>query len=179
MTDDHFSEIVGRQYQAALKMLRGVIEKCPGELWDARHDEAPPWQQMLHVLFYTRLYLLPSIEGSDASENRAVALRLIGDSETKPGKEGRAMWSLTKHDYHPPRMATKQELIERLDKCEVALEGALLDIARGGGADPSPADWIKGDRAHLLLYNLRHIQHHVGRLHGTLGRRGVQLEWHG
>jgi hypothetical protein len=37
----------------------------------------------------------------------------------------------------------------------------------------------KGDRPDVLLYNLRHIQHHVGRLHGTLGRRGVQLEWHG
>lgn len=178
MSDDHFAEILRRQYAAAMKMLRGVIEKCPEELWDARQDEAPPWQQMLHALFYTRLYLLPSINGPEADENRNVALRLIGDNETQAGTEGRAMWSLTKKDHHPARVPTKPELLERLLKCESALEAALSDIAQGRGADPSPADWIKGDRAHLLLYNLRHLQHHVGRLHGTLGKRGIQLAWH-
>jgi hypothetical protein len=176
MTSEHFAEILRRQYQPAMKRLRGVIEKCPDELWDARQDEAPPWQQMLHALFYTRLYVLPSITGPEAEENRDVALRLIGDSQTNAGSEGRPMWSLTKKDHHPARVPTKQEL--RLAKCESALEAALSDIAQGRDDDPSPANWVKGDRAHLLLYNLRHLQHHVGRLHGTLGRRGVQLEWH-
>ena len=73
MSDDHFAEILRRQYAAAMKMLRGVIEKCPEELWDARQDEAPPWQQMLHALFYTRLYLLPSINGPEADEAKPQA----------------------------------------------------------------------------------------------------------
>jgi hypothetical protein len=70
-------------------------------------------------------------------------------------------------------------MLERLEKCHTALDAALVDVAAGGGEAASPATWIKGDRANLLLYNPRHVQHHTGRLHGTFGRRGVQLEWHG
>jgi hypothetical protein len=177
MTDNHFADILRRQYTASLRMLRGVIEKCPDELWDTRDDEAPAWQQALHTLFYARLYLLADVRGSEAAENGQSVLRLIGEERAKPDSVGKTMWSLTKKDYRPPRVPAKQELLECLARCESSLDTALNDIASGGGSTPSPAEWIKGDRAHLLLYNLRHIQHHVGRLHGTLGRRGVKLEW--
>jgi len=179
MTDQHFAEILRRPYAASLKMLRNVIEKCPDDLWDAQLDEAPPWQQALHTLFYTRLYLLSDVRGEEATEHAQVVLRLIGETQTKADSVGKTMWSLTKKDYRPPRVPTKQELLECLARCESSLDAALNDIENGAGGNPSPAEWIKGDRAHLMVYNLRHIQHHVGRLNGMLGRRGVQLEWQG
>src|SRR4051812_32161554 len=57
MNDQIFSQVIGRQYQGALKMLRNAIGSCPDDLWNDRsQNEAPFWHHVMHTLFFTRLY---------------------------------------------------------------------------------------------------------------------------
>lgn len=185
MDNKGFAEVVGRQYTAALRMLRNAIERCPDDVWSYRDGlEAPFWAHALHTLFYTRLYLLDALGNADDAENAAIAMRLIGmplkdTSGPEMRRVGDAMGGITLPKYETPRVPTKAELLERLDKCLGALATAMEQAAEGGADGPSPMFWIKGSRWDLLIYNLRHIPQHLGRLHSMLGRRGIKLEWLG
>jgi hypothetical protein len=50
------------QYQATLGMLKQAIVKCPESMWDAPDPPNRFWQLAYHTLFYTHLYLQPSLE---------------------------------------------------------------------------------------------------------------------
>lgn len=94
------------------------------------------------------------------------------------GRLGNTMGGLMNPDFRATRMVTRQELIERLNRVDLALQGAVERLAGGGATLPHPMSWMDGRALDLLLYNLRHIQHHVGRLHSLLGRKaGLRMRW--
>jgi hypothetical protein len=186
MNDVEFARIVGRQYRAAIRMLRHAIEACPDELWDRRDDEAPPWAHALHVIFYTRLYLLDGLGSPLGEGNATEAMRIVGlplkdfsESELSRIAQTMGMEGITRRDCRPPRVPTKAELLERVDKTLATLAAAMEQVAAGAADAPNPMPWMTGTRGELLLYNLRHVQHHTGRLHSMLGRRGVHVDWVG
>lgn len=185
MNDRVFAEVCRRQYVAALEMLRNAIERCPAALWDRREaTEAPFWQHALHVLFYARLYLLPTIDGVEATENAAGVMRELGSplkdwSDEEVARLARTMAGLCDAAFRPVATVPRQQMMERLAATEDACEQAFEQVGAGSGEARNPMPWLSGTRADLLLYNLRHIQHHVGRLHSILGRAGIRLEWVG
>src|SRR3954452_8663872 len=183
MDDQHFADILRSQYGAALKMLRAAIEKCPEDLWAARSDEAPFWQQALHTIGFTRLYLLPVLLGPESDAHSAAMARLIGEPPPKDSSEperrriGMAVWSLTKRDVQPARVPTREELLDRVAAIEAAVERMIADLLRDGPQCASPMPWAGSSRGAVQVYNIRHAQHHIGRLNGLLGRRGIALDW--
>ena len=42
--------MIGRQYAAAIQMLRLAIESCPERLWDDRSEGSPFWHLAYHAL---------------------------------------------------------------------------------------------------------------------------------
>ena len=65
----------------------------------------------------------------------------------------------------PERVYTKEELLDYLSHCRAkcrATVGALTDeVAR----ERRTFEWVELNAAELILYNLRHVQHHAGQLH--------------
>jgi len=49
--------MIGRQFAAAIQMLRLAVEACPEELWDDRTEGSPFWHLAYHALFFADLYL--------------------------------------------------------------------------------------------------------------------------
>jgi hypothetical protein len=79
MNDKMFADIVGRQFGAALEMLRNAIVRCPNEVWARRDErEAPFWQHAVHVLFYTRLFFFDSMAAAAAAGTGGKVMKLIG-----------------------------------------------------------------------------------------------------
>lgn len=186
MDDTSLSRAIDGQYRAALAMLRRAIESCPEPLWDAREGgEAPFWQQAMHTLFYTHLYLQASERSDEAWAGAEEAMRLLGrpmrdHSAPEIERLAGSMSSLTEPDAKPSRVVTRQELLGMLGRCERSLAVAVGRVADGGALVPHPMGWMTGSALDLLLYNLRHVQHHTGRLHSLLGRHGVRrLAWVG
>lgn len=184
MNDKSFSDTLRRQYQIALKMLRNTIEKCPDSMWDAgTADEAPFWRQVLHVLFFTRLYASEKLGNEETADNSAGLMRIVGAplkdfSDSEQARLRAVVGSLmARGGENPPRVPTRAELVERLDKTQATVELAMQQIAGGGADDRGPMEWVPGSRADLLLYSLRHTAHHIGQMHSYLGRRGIKLEW--
>src|SRR5690348_5777148 len=109
MNDAEFARILGRQYRAAIEMLRNAIDACPDALWDLRDDEAPPWAHALHVIFYTRLYLLDRLDSPLGAGNATEAMRIIGLplkdlSEPELARIGEAlgMGGITRREFRTP-----------------------------------------------------------------------------
>jgi hypothetical protein len=42
---------------------------------------------------------------------------------------------------------------------------------------PNIMPWSGPTLADRLVYNLRHAQHHIGRLHSILGRNKIHVPW--
>lgn len=184
MDDQALAGALELQYAAVLRMLRTAIESCPQELWDDRtEDEAPFWQQAMHAVFYTRLYLCVSDSTPDAIQNAENAMRLVGEpmrdwSVQEVSRLGHTMWALMCTTSRPTRTASRDELLEQMQLIEAACRSAMARIANGQTSGPSPMSWMRGSPLDLLLYNLRHAQHHTARLHSLLGRRAkLLLKW--
>ena len=143
-------EILWKQFGASIDMLGNAIKMCPEEHWDTDHKF---WYIAYHCLFYLDYYLT-----------------LDPDSFSPPPN-----FSLSEFDPSgalPERVYTKEELLAYLlgnrHKCHDLIAGMTEEIAT--------KRWINPYRNYsvfeLLLYNMRHVQHHAGQLNLIL-RQGI------
>ena len=138
------------QYEAALRMLDDAIEKCPEQLWIDSSVRNPFWRLAYHTLFYTHLYLSSSEATFVLWEKSRPNLQFMGKLPWPP------------HDtIDPGEPYTRSELRQYLGVLRSQL-GDLLSKSELDG--PAGFDWIPFSRMELMLYNLRHLQHHGGQL---------------
>jgi hypothetical protein len=151
------------QYKAAFKMLLDAVNKCPDNLWDNNEYGDAYWRIVYHTLFSTSVYLSPSI------------------TKFKP-------WAKHKKNYNSlgtiardntpiiiENSYSKDELTEYLESivniCEKSLKGMLPD-------EESGFEWLPMNKIELHLYNIRHIQHHIGQLVDRLHQSGIKgINW--
>ena len=154
-----WKKILWRQFGAAIEMLENAITHCPEALWSDRSRKPEFWYVAFHTLFYLDLYL----------------------SKTDKGFVPPAPFTLDELDERglmPDRVYTKEELLAYLGhgraKCQAvmsALTDEMLDEQAG-------FDWLDISVIESHLYNMRHIQHHVGQLNMMLSREaGSAPRW--
>ena len=148
-----WTNIIWLQYGAAIDMLENAIRACPDELWS--DPSKPPawisksvpgfWYGAYHTLFFLDYDLCES------------------EKEFAPP----APFTLDELDpagLLPERPFTKEELLAYLaygrEKCRRAIEALTDDSAR----ERCAFERRNMSVAELLLYNMRHVQHHVGQL---------------
>ena len=138
------------QFQATLAMLKQCVERCPGDLWESKVARLTVRQITYHTLFFVDFYLTASEQAFTLR-----ALHDVGGDEREPvncpglGKE-----------------ATLEYLAICLEKLTTTIESESEACLRG----PSGFSWCKFSRAEMHIYNLRHVQHHVGQLSSHLRR---------
>lgn len=143
--DNGIRTIIWNQFGAAIDTLGNAMEACPDELWADRSKQHEFWYMVYHTLFWLDYYL------SESREDFAPPAPFT-------------MSELDPAGVLPERPYTKEELGSYLkhgrDKCRAVVE-SLTDEhisrrARFGRVDLSFAE--------LLLYNMRHAQHHAAQL---------------
>jgi hypothetical protein len=143
--DDLWKTILWQQFGAAIDMLENALLACPDELWNDRSRRPEFWYVVYHTLFFLDLYLSGSVEGFFPP----VPFTL---DELDP--EG----------VLPEMPYTKDELHTYLEhgrrKCRATIE-ALTDEK---ACRRCRFDWVDVTEAELLLYNMRHVQHHAAQL---------------
>jgi hypothetical protein len=145
--DTTWRTILWQQFGAAIDMLENAILACPDEVWSGRESPAPTefWYVAYHALFFLDLYLSDSVEGFAPPPPFTL-------SELDPA------------GVLPERTYTKGELQAYLEhgrrKCRATIK-ALTDqkTRRRCGFD-----WLDLSDGELLLYNMRHVQHHAAQL---------------
>ena len=143
--DDACKKIIWQQFGAAIGALEKAIEACPDERWSDRSKQPEFWYLAFHTLFWLDFYLSQPVD--EFAPPSPFDLEELDPS----GKL-------------PPRAYTKDELLIYLaygrDKCRAAIQ--KMTDARAetryqfGRVDMTTAE--------LLLYNMRHVQHHAAQL---------------
>jgi hypothetical protein len=167
--------------------MRNAIVNCTDELWERRSAEAAFWQHALHVLFYTRLYCFESLAAAVGANNGAHVMAMIGlplkDSSEQELQRMAATigyTGMTEASFTTPVVPSRQQVLGYLEMTLSTSRRAMEQISAPGAAVvKNPMPWMSGTRADLLLYNLRHVMLHLGRLHSMLGREGIRVNWVG
>jgi len=155
----NIKETITAQYLAALAMLRQAIVACPDALWDDPAHRNRAWHIAYHALFYTHLYVQPSLREFVPWTKHRQDLQNMGDAAA-------AVEALS-----------KAEILAYLDlvQAEIVVQTAALDLDAASGFD-----WIPLRKFELQFYTIRHIQQHTGELCERLSAAGgLDVDWVG
>ncbi len=150
--DDFLKNVLWSQFGAAIETLEQAIVACPQTLWEDRSSQPEFWGLCYHTLFWLDLYLSDSLEGFAPPTPFAL-------EELDPA------------GILPERVYRQDELLAYLkygrEKCRARIAGLTEESAR---------TLFKGNLQNmttleLLLYNLRHVQHHAAQLNLLLRQR--------
>lgn len=150
--DNVWKSVIWQQFGAAIDMLENALLACPDELWSDRSQRPELWYVVYHTLFFLDLYLSDSVEGFIPP----VPFNL---DELDPA------------GLMPERPYTKDELHTYLEhgrrKCRATIEALTDEKAR----QRCSFEWVDVSNAELLLYNMRHVQHHAAQLNLILRQK--------
>jgi hypothetical protein len=145
MVDNSWKSIIWQQFGAAIDMLGNAMEACPEKLWFDRSRQPEFWYLVYHTLFYLDFYLSDSAEGfTPPAPFTLVELNPAGLLPEQP---------YSKDELHTYLEHGRQ-------KCRKVIEVLTEEKAA--------QRWVFGSIdfkvAELLLYNMRHVQHHAAQL---------------
>lgn len=137
--------ILWRQFGASIDMLENALLACPEELWRDRSQQTEFWYVVYHTLFWLDLYLSGSAEGF------APPAPFTLDEADPAG-------------LMPERVYEKEELRAYLAHCRRKCRATIEALTDARANEPCPLGRGELSFAELLLYNMRHVQHHAGQL---------------
>lgn len=140
-----WKEILWQQFGAAIDMLENAALACPDTLWNERSRRPEFWYVVYHTLFFLDLYLSGSVEGF-----------------APPAPFN--MDELDSRGLMPERVYAKEELRSYLAHCRRKCHGVIEALTEERAQARSEFDWLEMSFAELLLYNMRHVQHHAAQL---------------
>lgn len=154
--------VLESQYLAALKALRATTQQCPAKFWTDATTGAPFWRVTYHTLWYTAFYLNQDPEPTEPPwEDHIHEYQFIGpiwwDDNRLPA-EGEPY--------------TQQQLMSFHDQMVRIVQTKLPTIDLDG---KSTFYWIPTTWLEVMIYSIRHIQHHAGALSQRL-RSGANVD---
>lgn len=149
---EHVKKILTGQFEASLCMLDDCVRKCPDAHWDGAVAKYPFWQVAYHVLCFVDLYLS------------------VGEAAFVPRADLHPRGLAELDEEHPSRRFGREEILEYIAICRrKAVEAIAAETPESleawCGFTGRPLS-----RGELYVYNLRHLQHHVGQLGAFLRR---------
>jgi len=156
------TEMVWRQFAAAIDMLESALCNCPDELWTMMMWEDEPdqwvaagfssfWYVGYHTLFWLDLYLTGAEEGFAPP----------APFDLVEMESGEVL----------PRTYTRAELLQYTDYCRTCCRTVLLDMTQDDAYRLCRFPWGEMPFLELQLRNLRHVQEHAAHLHMFLGQQ--------
>lgn len=144
---------IQQQFGAAVDMLERAMRACPDELWGdatkrpewAAKNVVGFWYLAFHTLFFVDYYL---------AENAETFM------PPAPFTRG----ELDPAGALPERVYTKAELLGYLEHCRKKCHAALQAMTEDKLRQRCGFSRLELTEAELLLYNMRHVQHHTAQL---------------
>ena len=149
------------QHLSTLAMLQSAIEGCPDELWNKEYAGVPFWREAYHALFWMHNFL-------GARDKRFTRQPFGVDIDprlfTLPNNTCERARAL---GYVARTRAYVDEVFDTL---------TLDELQAADAYDETDFRSVY----HRLMYGLRHVQHHVGKLTAYLNMEGIELHhWKG
>lgn len=159
MNNDAYKTAVLAQFEGSLDMLADCVRRCPAKHWNGIIGTYPFWQVAHHALSFVDFYAARSAAEWTPHETYLPKGRRDLDAE------------------YPSRSFSKREILDYLEYCNGRVRESLARETARSLAGPSGFPRLKMTRAEVPIYNLRHLQHHVGQLSAHLRRAKVNTRW--
>ena len=165
--DTMWTEVIWRQFGAAMDMFQNALRACPDELWSGRlwkedgqdSDYSEFWYVAYHTLFWLDLYLSGSVEGFNPP-----APFTLGE--------------LDPAGVLPDRVYSREELFQYLAYCREKGDWIFETLTDEKARRLCKFTWGEVVFAELQLYNMRHVQEHGAQLNLFIGQeQGSQSRW--
>src|SRR5262245_30518179 len=152
---DYVRHILTGQFEAALAMLNQCRRACPPEYWEGKIANSSFRYIAYHTLFFLDFYLSPNED--------AFVLR---DLHHRGGDERGEEESIG---------LSQDDTLAYVPICRQKMLAALAAETRESLEGPSGFSYRRISRGELHVYNIRHVQHHVGQLSDYLRRVDAKL----
>lgn len=151
--DTTWKTMVWRQLGASIDMLSNAIEACPEDLWSDRSRSHEYWYMVYHTLFWLDLHLHGSVEGFAPPAPFTLA-------ELDPA------------GLLPDRVYSKEEMKAYLEHSREKCRSTIEAMSRERAEERCRFGWVEASFSELLLYTMRHVQHHAAQLNLLLRQEG-------
>lgn len=148
--EDSFKTILWKQFGASIDMLENSVAACPDSLWN---DGSQFWYTAYHTIFFLDYYL-----SEDANNFHPPAPFTL--SEFNPDGE------------MPERVYDKSELIEYIKFCKEKCRKLISELSDENLEKRFINQYRNYSRFEILLYNMRHVQHHMAQLNLLIRQSG-------
>jgi hypothetical protein len=139
------TEVLWRQLAAALAMLENAVKACPDELWSRPAPEMGFWYLAYHTLF---------ILDWDLSPAEATFTIPAFDAH-------RYEWENKRPPFEHPY--SKADVASYLDLCRERLRRVVTSLSDDEHS-LNGCHRIDADAGELVVYHIRHVQHHAAQL---------------
>ena len=145
--------LIWQQFGAAMDMLENAIDACPDEQWD---NAARFWYLAYHTTFWTDYYLSDTPMEKDYRPPKPFTLSEFEDGQL------------------PERVYTRAEVLNFLQHDRQRLQRQLQDTTAEELLEKRfTSEYKNFSLFELLLYNMRHVQHHTAQLNLLLRQSGA------
>jgi hypothetical protein len=142
--EETWKVVVWQQFGATIDMLENAMHACPDKLWNDRSQKPEFWYLVYHTLFWLDFYL------SDPGKTFVPPAPFTLDDKDP--------------DAVPERPYTKDELQNYLELGREKCRSLIASLTDKSSEEQLAIGSFEGSRMELLLYNLRHVQHHAAQL---------------
>ena len=157
---------VASQFHAALSMMEQTVATCPQKLWDEPGQANPFWRVAYHALFFVNLYLQPTEHDLALWDEARDGYQFLGSTPWPPHTQ-----PVADQPYN------REEILAFLDFCRAEVDRIMPTIEL---SDPSGFHWLPFDKFELQIYNIRHLQQHIGDLSTLLlAQANLEIDWVG
>lgn len=146
-------ELIAQQFGAALDMLENAINACPDDQWD---NPSKFWYLAYHTAFWTDYYLSDTPMENEYHPPKPFSLCEFEDGAL------------------PERVYAKDEILTFLHHGRKRLQQQLqANTAEQLLHKRFTSEYKNFSLFELLLYNMRHVQHHAAQLNLLLRQGGT------
>ncbi len=138
--DNTLKQSLWRQFGASIDMLKNAILLCPEHFWDT---EKKFWYNAFHCVFFLDYYLT-----------------LPPNGFTPPSSFDLSEFE----DRMPARTYTQEEILAYLQYCRSKCKVFIDNISDYDTLWQNESKTMTYNVVEILLYNMRHVQHHAAQL---------------
>jgi len=149
--EDSFKTILWKQFGAAIDMLENAVAACPDTLWN---DGSQFWYNAYHTIFFMDYYLTEDPDNFFPPEP----------------------YTLSEFDSEgalPERAYDKNELLAYIKFCREKCRKLISSLSDENMEKRFINQYRNYSRFEIILYNMRHVQHHAAQLNLLLRQSGI------
>jgi uncharacterized damage-inducible protein DinB len=144
--DNFTKHILWQQFGASIDALEQTIEMCPDDVWSRPSEQLETWEGYWHMVYHTLRWLDFYLHGSR-------------EGFAQPAPFNHAEFDPKKQIYSKAELHTYLRYCRQ--KCHITIQALTAESAQR----MCSFEWLgEISFAELLLYNMRHVQHHAAQL---------------